>query len=92
MQIAGEASNKKLPVGSQVSVEGTLFPAHTMWHVEQVLIDAATSHRSKNWGLLSRRPRRLLLTHHRRASVLFDGSLPRENLLDNVMGRTGATG
>ena len=41
VQIAGEASNKELPVGSQVSVEGTLFPAHTMWHVEQVLIDAA---------------------------------------------------
>ena len=41
VQIAGEASNKKLPIGSQVSVEGTLFAAHTMWHVEPVLIDAA---------------------------------------------------
>ena len=41
VQIAGEASNKKLPIGSKVSVEGTLFPAHTMWHVEPVLIDTA---------------------------------------------------
>ena len=41
VQIAGEASNGKLPIGSRVSVEGTLFPAHTMWHAEPVLIDAA---------------------------------------------------
>jgi hypothetical protein len=41
VQIAGEASNQQLPIGKRVSVEGTLFPAHTMWHVEQVLIDAA---------------------------------------------------
>ena len=40
VQIGGEASNKKLPIGRQVSVEGTLFAAHTMWHVEPVLIDA----------------------------------------------------
>jgi hypothetical protein len=40
VQIAGEASNQQLPIGKRVSVEGTLFPAHTMWHVEQVLIDA----------------------------------------------------
>ena len=41
VQIAGEASTQQLPIGKHVSVEGTLFPAHTMWHVEQVLIDAA---------------------------------------------------
>ena len=40
VQIAGEASNQQLPIGKRVSVEGTLFSAHTMWHVEQVLIDA----------------------------------------------------
>jgi hypothetical protein len=40
VQIAGEASNQQLPIGKHVAVEGTLFPAHTMWHVEQVLIDA----------------------------------------------------
>lgn len=40
VQIAGEASNQQLPIGNHVAVEGTLFPAHTMWHVEQVLIDA----------------------------------------------------
>ena len=41
VQIAGEASNQQLPIGKRVSVEGTLFPAHTMWHAEPVLIDAA---------------------------------------------------
>jgi hypothetical protein len=41
VQIAGQAINKKLPIGSRVSVEGTRFSAHTMWHVEPVLIDAA---------------------------------------------------
>jgi hypothetical protein len=40
VQVAGEASNQQLPIGKHVSVEGTLFSAHTMWHVEQVLIDA----------------------------------------------------
>jgi hypothetical protein len=41
VQIAGAASTKQLPIGSRVSVEGTLFGAHTMWHAEDVLIDAA---------------------------------------------------
>jgi len=41
VQIAGEASTQQLPIGKRVSVEGTLFSAHTMWHVEQVLIDAS---------------------------------------------------
>jgi hypothetical protein len=40
VQIAGEASNQELPIGKRVSVEGTLFPAHTMWHAEPVLVDA----------------------------------------------------
>ena len=40
IQIAGEASNSELPIGSLVAVEGTLYAAHTMWHVEDVLIDA----------------------------------------------------
>lgn len=41
IQIAGEAIGTELPVGKRVAVEGTLFPAHTAWHVEDVLIDAA---------------------------------------------------
>ena len=41
VQIAGEAVNAQLPIGKRVEVEGTLFPAHTAWHVEDVLIDAA---------------------------------------------------
>jgi len=42
IQIAGEAVNGDLPVGSRVSVEGTLYGAHTMWHAEDVLIDAGS--------------------------------------------------
>ena len=41
LQIAGEAAEKELPIGSRVKVKGTLFGAHTMWHAEDVLIDAA---------------------------------------------------
>jgi len=41
VQIAGEASGDKLLVGKRVSVSGSLFAAHTMWHVEDVLIDAS---------------------------------------------------
>lgn len=41
IQIAGEASNQDLPIGKRVAVKGTLFGAHTMWHVEPVLIDTA---------------------------------------------------
>jgi hypothetical protein len=41
VQIAGEATEKELPIGSRVKVKGTLFGAHTMWHAEDVLIDAA---------------------------------------------------
>lgn len=40
VQIAGEAANGELPIGEHVSVSGTLFAAHTMWHVEDVLVDA----------------------------------------------------
>jgi hypothetical protein len=42
VQIAGEAAEKELPVGKRVKVKGTLFGGHTMWHAEDVLIDAAT--------------------------------------------------
>ena len=41
IQLAGEAAGKDLPLGKHVKVSGTLFGAHTMWHVEDVLIDAA---------------------------------------------------
>ena len=41
IQIAGDAIATQLPIGKHVSVEGTLFPAHTMWHVEDVLIDTS---------------------------------------------------
>ena len=41
IQIAGEAAGKDLPLGKRVKVSGTLFGAHTMWHVENVLIDAS---------------------------------------------------
>jgi hypothetical protein len=41
IQIAGEEAGKDLPLGKRVKVSGTLFGAHTMWHVEPVLIDAA---------------------------------------------------
>lgn len=42
IQIAGDAVRTKLPIGKRVAIEGTLFAAHTMWHVEDVLIDIAT--------------------------------------------------
>ena len=41
IQMAGEASQQELPVGGRVKVKGTLFGAHTMWHAEEVLIDAS---------------------------------------------------
>jgi hypothetical protein len=41
IQMAGEASQQELPVGKRVLVKGTLFGAHTMWHAEEVLIDAS---------------------------------------------------
>ncbi|CAN1721430.1 DUF4431 domain-containing protein [Hyphomicrobium sp. 1Nfss2.1] len=41
VQLAGEAVGAELPIGKHVSVSGTLFAAHTMWHVEDVLIDAS---------------------------------------------------
>jgi hypothetical protein len=41
VQIAGETVGRHLPVGKHVTVDGTLFAAHTMWHAEDVLIDAA---------------------------------------------------
>lgn len=40
IQIAGEALETALPIGARVKVEGALFGAHTMWHAEDVLIDA----------------------------------------------------
>ena len=40
IQLAGEAAGKDLPLGKHVKVSGTLFGAHTMWHAEDVLIDA----------------------------------------------------
>lgn len=40
IQVAGDALAKDLPIGKHVVIEGTLFGAHTMWHVEPVLIDA----------------------------------------------------
>jgi hypothetical protein len=45
IQIAGEASQQELPIGERVKVKGTLFGAHTMWHVEEVLIDASSVER-----------------------------------------------
>ena len=45
IQIAGEASQQALPIGERVKVKGTLFGAHTMWHVEEVLIDAPSVER-----------------------------------------------
>ena len=41
IQLAGEAAGKDLPLGKHVKVSGTLFGAHTMWHAEDVLIDAS---------------------------------------------------
>ncbi|KAB2937103.1 MAG: DUF4431 domain-containing protein [Hyphomicrobium sp.] len=41
IQIAGEEASKDLPFGKRVTVAGTLFAAHTMWHAEDVLIDAS---------------------------------------------------
>ena len=40
IQLAGETAGKDLPLGKRVKVSGTLFGAHTMWHAEDVLIDA----------------------------------------------------
>ncbi len=42
--MAGEAMRRRelLDVGKRVTVKGTLFGAHTMWHVEDVLIDATS--------------------------------------------------
>jgi hypothetical protein len=41
IQMAGEAISEALPIGRRVAVKGVLFGAHTMWHVEPVLVDAA---------------------------------------------------
>lgn len=40
VQVAGDALDKAMPMGTPVEVKGTLFGAHTMWHAEDVLIDA----------------------------------------------------
>jgi hypothetical protein len=45
IQIGGEASQQVLPIGERVMVKGTLFGAHTAWHVEEVLIDAPSVER-----------------------------------------------
>jgi hypothetical protein len=42
IQMAGEASQHELPVGKRVTVKGKLFGAHTMWHAEEVLINASS--------------------------------------------------
>jgi hypothetical protein len=42
VQLAGEEAGKDLPLGKRVAVSGMLFGAHTMWHVEDVLIDATS--------------------------------------------------
>ena len=49
IQVGGEASQRDLPAdGERVTVTGTLFGAHTMWHVEPVLIDAlSVVHKAK---------------------------------------------
>jgi hypothetical protein len=41
VQLAGEELGKDLPLDKSVTVAGTLFSAHTMWHAEDVLIDAS---------------------------------------------------
>jgi hypothetical protein len=41
VQLAGEEAGKDLPLEKRVTIKGTLFGAHTMWHVEDVLIDAS---------------------------------------------------
>jgi hypothetical protein len=41
IQIAGDAVERGLPLGKAVKVKGSLFGAHTMWHAEEVLIDAS---------------------------------------------------
>jgi hypothetical protein len=41
IQLAGEASQQSLPEdGARIVVKGSLFGAHTAWHVEPVLIGA----------------------------------------------------
>ena len=42
IQVAGDLVGKGLPPGKRVAIKGKLFGAHTMWHVEDVLIDAAS--------------------------------------------------
>jgi Domain of unknown function (DUF4431) len=42
IQIAGDLSQSELPTGKRVTVTGKLFGAHTMWHAEDVLIDAGS--------------------------------------------------
>jgi hypothetical protein len=40
IQVAGELISTDMPVGRTVTAKGALFPAHTAWHAEPVLIDA----------------------------------------------------
>ena len=42
IQVAGDLIGKGLPVGRRVTIKGKLFGAHTMWHAEEVLIDAGS--------------------------------------------------
>jgi hypothetical protein len=42
IQLAGDLVAKGLPVGKRVAIKGKLFGAHTMWHAEDVLIDAGS--------------------------------------------------
>jgi len=41
IQIAGDLLGPDIPIGKAVTVAGTLFAAHTAWHAEDVLVDAA---------------------------------------------------
>lgn len=41
IQLAGEAVTSELPIGTRVKAQGTLFPGHTMWHAEAVLMEAS---------------------------------------------------
>jgi hypothetical protein len=42
IQLAGDLVGKELPMGKRVTIKGKLFGAHTMWHAEDVLIDATS--------------------------------------------------
>lgn len=41
IQLGGKANSGTLTPGARVRAHGTLFPAHTQWHAEAVLLDAS---------------------------------------------------